>query len=43
VDDFRLCIDGKSTGAVRMSVGLVSNFADVQKFIEFAMGFVDSD
>jgi len=41
VDDFRLCIDGKSTGAVRMSVGLVSNFADVQKFIEFAMGFVD--
>lgn len=43
VDDFRLCIDGKSTGAVRMSVGLVSNFADVQQFIEFAKGFVDSD
>lgn len=41
VDDFRLCIDGKSTGAVRMSVGLVSNFADVQTFIEFARSFVE--
>ncbi len=41
VDDFRVCIDGKSSGAVRMSVGLVSNFADVQQFIQFAQGFVD--
>jgi selenocysteine lyase/cysteine desulfurase len=40
IDDFRLCIDGKSSGAVRMSLGLASNFADVQKFVEFAKGFV---
>jgi selenocysteine lyase/cysteine desulfurase len=41
VDDFRVCIDGKSTGAVRVSVGMVTNFADVQKFVEFAKGFVE--
>ncbi len=40
VDDFRLCIDGKSTGAVRVSLGLVSNAADVHRFIEFAKGFI---
>ncbi|HEY85212.1 MAG TPA: aminotransferase class V-fold PLP-dependent enzyme [Chloroflexi bacterium] len=40
-DDFQLCIDDKSTGAVRISVGLVSNFADVYKVVEFARGFVD--
>lgn len=36
LDDFRLCIDGKSSGAVRISVGLVTNFADIQKFLAFA-------
>lgn len=36
LDDFRLCIDGKSSGAVRISVGLVTNFADIQKFLDFA-------
>jgi selenocysteine lyase/cysteine desulfurase len=41
VDDFRVCIDGKSSGAVRVSLGLVSNFADVQAFVQFAEGFVD--
>ena len=40
VDDFRLCIDGKSTGAVRVSLGLVTNLADVESFIEFARTFV---
>lgn len=40
LDDFRLCIDGKSSGAVRVSVGLVSNFADVYRFIQFAQEFV---
>ena len=39
-DDFRRCIDGKSSGAVRMSVGLASNFADVHTFLEFARGFL---
>jgi molybdenum cofactor sulfurtransferase len=35
-DDFRTCIDGKASGAVRMSVGLVSNFEDVQAVAAFA-------
>jgi selenocysteine lyase/cysteine desulfurase len=40
LDDFRLCIDGKSSGAVRISVGLVSNFQDVQAFLAFAGEFL---
>jgi molybdenum cofactor sulfurtransferase len=40
IDDFRLCIDGKSTGAVRVSLGLVSNAADVEAFINFARTFL---
>ncbi len=40
IDDFRLCIDGKSTGAVRVSLGLVTNLADVESFIAFASTFV---
>jgi molybdenum cofactor sulfurtransferase len=40
IDDFRLCIDGKSTGAVRVSLGLVTNLADIDAFIEFARSFV---
>jgi molybdenum cofactor sulfurtransferase len=35
-EDFRTCIDDKSTGAVRISVGLVTNFNDVQAFLHFA-------
>jgi selenocysteine lyase/cysteine desulfurase len=35
LDDFRLCIDGKSTGAVRISAGMVTNFNDVQAFLQF--------
>ena len=34
-DEFRLCIDGKASGAVRVSVGLVSNFEDVERFLDF--------
>ena len=41
LDDFRLCIDGKSTGAVRVSVGAMSNFADVYSFLQFAHSFID--
>jgi molybdenum cofactor sulfurtransferase len=41
LDDFRHCIDDKSTGAVRISFGLVSNFADARHFLEFAARFVD--
>lgn len=40
LDDFRLCIDGKSTGAVRVSLGLASNLADVQAFTDFAATFL---
>ena len=39
-DEFRLCIDGKASGAVRISVGLVSNFEDVEAFLEFTRGMV---
>jgi molybdenum cofactor sulfurtransferase len=40
IDDFRLCIDGKSSGAVRISVGMVSNFADIERFLRFAEGLL---
>ncbi len=40
IDDLQLCIDGKNSGAVRVSLGLVSNFADVYKFIEFTKSFL---
>ena len=36
IDDFRLCIDGRSSGAVRISVGMVTNFDDVQSILAFA-------
>ncbi len=36
IDDFRMCVDGKSSGAVRVSLGLVSNEKDVETFLEFA-------
>lgn len=39
-DEFRLCIDGKASGAVRISVGLASNFQDVETFISFAQSLV---
>jgi molybdenum cofactor sulfurtransferase len=38
--DFRRCIDDKSTGAVRVSVGLVTTFEDVYRLVEFASGFI---
>ena len=40
VDDFRLCIDGRASGAVRVSVGMVTNFNDVQGFLAFARGLL---
>ena len=42
-DDFRLCIDGKSTGAVRVSAGIVSNFDDVYGFAQFARRFLNGN
>ena len=40
LDDFRVCIDGKSSGAVRISVGMVTNFRDVQAVLGFARGLL---
>ena len=40
VDDFRMCIDGKSSGAVRISVGMVTNFNDIEGFLGFARGLL---
>ncbi len=41
LDDFRLCIDGKNSGAVRISIGLVTNFDDVQAFLRFSRSLLD--
>jgi hypothetical protein len=32
---------GKSAGAIRVSLGFVSNLADVERFLRFAAGFRD--
>jgi hypothetical protein len=32
---------GKSAGAIRVSTGLASNFADVERFLAFVAGFRD--
>ncbi len=40
IDEFRHCIDGKSSGAVRISVGMVTNFEDMQALLSFARGLL---
>jgi selenocysteine lyase/cysteine desulfurase len=40
-EQFLQVIDGKTTGALRASVGMVSNFADVYKYVQFARTFID--
>jgi selenocysteine lyase/cysteine desulfurase len=40
-DDFRRCVNDKSTGAVRVSLGLASSFADVFAFVDFARELVE--
>jgi molybdenum cofactor sulfurtransferase len=42
LDEFRRCIDAKSTGAVRVSLGIASTFADVYRFVAFARGLLDT-
>ena len=39
-EDLFRCIDAESGGAVRVSVGLASNFADCHTFVAFARGFL---
>lgn len=38
--DFRRCVDGGSSGAVRISLGIASNFADAFAFVSFAREFL---
>jgi molybdenum cofactor sulfurtransferase len=40
-EQFLQVIDGKTTGALRASIGLASNFADVYKYGQFAATFID--
>jgi selenocysteine lyase/cysteine desulfurase len=40
-EQFLQVIDGKTTGALRASLGLASNFADVYMYMQFAATFVD--
>ena len=42
-EQFLQVIDGKTTGALRASIGLVTNFADVFRYLQFAETFVDRD
>jgi hypothetical protein len=37
---FTIFSRGKSSGAVRISLGMVSNFHDVQSVLEFARGLL---
>jgi selenocysteine lyase/cysteine desulfurase len=39
LDEFRQCIDGKSTGAVRISFGLASTFSDALTVLRFVGDF----
>ena len=41
-DQFLRVIEGKTTGAVRASLGLVSTFGDVYRFLRFAESFLES-
>jgi len=40
-EGFRHCVAPKSSGAVRISLGLVSNFADAHTFLRFAGEFLE--
>lgn len=40
-EQFLQVINGKTTGALRASIGLVSNFADVYHYMNFAATFID--
>ena len=40
-EQFLRAIEDKTTGALRASIGLVSNFADVHAYVQFAKTFVD--
>ena len=39
-EDLMRCIDADTTGAVRVSLGWATNFADVYRFLDVANGLV---
>jgi selenocysteine lyase/cysteine desulfurase len=41
LDDYLRAVGMPTGGAVRVSLGIASNVADVQRFMEFASEFVD--
>ena len=41
-DQFLHVIEGKTTGALRASIGLATNFKDVYKYVKFAETLIDS-
>lgn len=41
-EQFLHVIDGKTTGALRASIGLATNFADVYHYVQFARTFIDT-
>lgn len=41
-DAFLQAIEGKTTGALRASLGIVSNFSDVYKYVQFAKTLLDA-
>jgi selenocysteine lyase/cysteine desulfurase len=40
-EQFLYGIDGKTTGALRASIGVASNFEDVYRYVQFAESFID--
>lgn len=40
-EEFLLVMDGRASGAVRVSLGIASTFSDVYAFVEFARTYVD--
>ncbi len=40
-EQFLRVIDGKTTGALRASIGLATNFVDVYKYVQFAAKLID--
>jgi selenocysteine lyase/cysteine desulfurase len=40
-EQFLMVMDGKATGAVRISLGIVSNFTDVYRFMTFAETYLN--
>ena len=42
-EDYVAAMKGKTIGALRVSLGIVSNFADAYQFVQFARTFIDKD